>query len=57
MIFGGNYIDPSGHYLDLRDADMEWLVSDARTEITMSETHLLLRDLARAVEPVTGEPD
>jgi len=57
MIFGGNYIDPSGHYLDLRDADMEWLVSAARTEITMSETHLLLRDLARAVEPVTGEPD
>ena len=57
MIFGGNYIDPSGHYLDLRDADMEWLVSDARTEITMSETHLLLRDLARAVEPGTGGPD
>jgi mannose-1-phosphate guanylyltransferase len=49
IIFGGNYIDPSGHYLDLGEVDLDWLVNDARKEITMSETHLLLRELARQV--------
>jgi mannose-1-phosphate guanylyltransferase len=57
IIFGGNYIDPTGHYLDLREADVEWLVTDARKEVTLSETHLLLRELAREADSGRGRPD
>jgi mannose-1-phosphate guanylyltransferase len=49
IIFSGNYIDPSGNYLDLKEADVDWVISDARKEITMSETHLMLRKLAREI--------
>ncbi|HOV88107.1 MAG TPA: NDP-sugar synthase [Syntrophobacteraceae bacterium] len=51
IIFSGNYIDPKGQYLDLAEADMEWVITDARKEINISETHLLLKELAHGAGP------
>lgn len=50
IVSGGNYIDPKGHYLDIQEADVEWVIADARKDVTLSETHMLLRELARQAE-------
>ncbi len=47
IIFGRNYIDPSGHYLDVEEADVGWIITDARKDIVMSDTHAMLYELGR----------
>lgn len=50
IVFGGKFIDPRGHYLDIQEADVEWIIADARKDVALSETHILLRELARQAE-------
>jgi len=46
MVYGNRCIQPDGIYVDIDDADIGWLVEDARKESCMSGPQRLLHDMA-----------
>jgi mannose-1-phosphate guanylyltransferase len=49
LIFGNKCIDPSGSSLDIAEAQIGWLVEDARKTEDLSETEMQLVDEVRAL--------
>jgi mannose-1-phosphate guanylyltransferase len=53
IIVAGKYIEPNGDSLDLRDADIDWLVGDARAPAASDAVHPDLR--SHMAEAANGE--
>lgn len=49
LVFGPNCIDPTGNYLDVEEARLQWVVDDARNKQDFSEEELELRQFAASV--------
>ena len=50
LVFGPNCIDPSGNYIDVEEARLQWVVDDARNKQDFSDEELELRQFAASVE-------
>ncbi len=46
MVYGGRIIQKDGSFVDCDETDIGWIVEDARKEISLSESHQMLHDLA-----------
>jgi mannose-1-phosphate guanylyltransferase len=49
IVFAGKFIEPSGDAIDLHDADLDWLLDDARKPEADANLHPELEELMRAV--------
>lgn len=45
IVFAGKLIDPDGAVIDIEDADIGWLLDDARKGVVMDPVHGVLRDM------------
>jgi mannose-1-phosphate guanylyltransferase len=56
IISHGHCIKPDGTFFSHREADLSWLIDDARHLQRLSEDHNLLLQLARQSNPAAGTP-
>lgn len=51
IVFAGKLIDPYGEVVDIADADIGWLLDDARKGLVDDPTHDMLREIVQQSEP------
>jgi mannose-1-phosphate guanylyltransferase len=51
IVFAGKLIDPYGEVVDIADADIGWLLDDARKALIDDPTHDMLRDIVQQSAP------
>ncbi|WP_225984893.1 sugar phosphate nucleotidyltransferase [Noviherbaspirillum aerium] len=51
IVFAGKLIDPHGDVVDIADADIGWLLDDARKGLAQDETHDMLREIVQQRQP------
>jgi mannose-1-phosphate guanylyltransferase len=47
LLFGDQCITPGGEVIDMSEADIGWVIDDARKELELSEEHRLILEMAR----------
>jgi mannose-1-phosphate guanylyltransferase len=54
IVFAGKFIEPNGDAIDLHDADLNWLIDDARKPEKNDPAHDTLRATMQATVPALG---